>query len=97
MTKQQRSQKKELYYEFFTVLKGVCLAGIYSSVLFYIPFLARMGMTSTVSVPEFFLSYFHVYSVMFLQQVCIFFIIKTTVSPIIILFLILSHATLCNT
>jgi hypothetical protein len=68
---------------FFTMLKGVCLAGTYCSVVFYIAFLARMGVISSVSVPETFLSYFHVYSVMLLQQVCIFYVIKTTVSPII--------------
>jgi hypothetical protein len=82
---------------FFTVLKRVCPAGKYCSVVFYILFLARMGMISSVGVPVMFLSYFHVYSVMFLQQFCIFYVIKTTVSPIIILFLILSHVILCKT
>jgi hypothetical protein len=43
---------------------------------FYVPFPVEIGRISTVSVPEMSLSYFHIYSVMFLQQLCIFYVIN---------------------
>jgi hypothetical protein len=43
---------------------------------FYVPFSAGMGTILSVSVLKMFVSYFHIYSVMFLQQLCIFDLIK---------------------
>jgi hypothetical protein len=51
-------------------------------------------MISSVSVLEMFLSYFHVYVFSYVSETAFYFLRnKITVSPIIMLFLILSHVT----